>query len=178
MKIHETTWGQRFALLLALILVAALGACAKSSPQADEGTAMTTEGDTADAYGSDTAAAGDAMTAQMAIDDVSTGNELGADGAIATGANDDDFAPGDTVYVAMEVGDATAGSNVELVWYGPDGMEAGSDNKAIQADARYLNFEVDTTGWAEGTYRGEVWYDNELVNELEINLAAADDAAA
>jgi len=172
MNTHETTWRQGFSLLLALVLVAALGACARSTPQADEGTAMTTEGDTTDAYGSDAATAGDAMTAQTAIDDVSTGNELGADGAIATGANDDDFAAGDTVYVAMEVADATAGANVELVWYGPDGMEAGSDSKPIQADAHYLNFAVDTTGWAEGKYRGEVWYDNELVDELEINVAA------
>lgn len=159
------------ALMLALFMVAGLAACTTDTadaPEEDEAigttdTTATTEDD--DDMGLD---------ATMAIDDVSTGTTLADDGSIEFGTNEDDFSPGDTVYVAMEVGDATAGSNVELVWYGPDGMEAASSSKTIEDDMHYLNFEVDTAGWPAGEYRGEVWYDNELVNEFEINLGDDD----
>lgn len=163
------------ALMLALFMVAGLAACTTDTadePEEDEvaettdTTATTTEDD--DDLGLD---------ATMAIDDVSTGTELAEDGSIELANNEDDFNPGDTVYVAMEVGDATAGSTVELVWYGPDGMEASSSSKTVEDDMHYLNFEVDTSGWPAGEYRGEVWYDNELVNEFEINLGDDDGEA-
>jgi ABC-type amino acid transport substrate-binding protein len=171
MRTRNERWSKLLTLALALLVVAALGACATETDDvAEDGTAMTTEEPMADDGAMDDATA----MGGGEIDDVSTGTELAADGSIAVGANDDDFAPGETVYVAMDVEDATAGSNVELVWYGPDGMEAASDSKQVQADAEYLNFEVDTQGWAEGEYRGEVWYNNELVNEFELNVAAED----
>ena len=172
MKTLTETWRTTLMLALALLLVASLGACADTTEVAEEDDALTTEEPLAeDGYDADEDT--DTLAGTMAIDDVSTGTELAEDGSIALGTNDDDFAPGDTVYVAMEVGDdVTAGSNVELVWYGPDGMEAGSDSKPVQAEAEYLNFEVDTAGWSEGEYRGEVWFNNELVNEFELNIAA------
>jgi|GEM_PF-6545934 len=158
-------------LTLALFMVAGLAACTTDTadePEEDE-TVVT---DTATTPTEDDDLG---LDATMAIDDVSMGNSLAEDGSIAMGENNDDFAPGDTAYVAMEVGDATVGANVELVWYGPDGMEAASSSKAIEDDMHYLNFEVDTTGWPVGEYRGEVWYDNELVNEFELNLGDSDD---
>jgi ABC-type amino acid transport substrate-binding protein len=180
MRTRNETWSKLLTLALALLVVAALGACATETDEvAEDGTAMTTEEPLAeDGYGTDDGTLDD--TTAMGggeVDDISTGTELAEDGSIAVGSNDDDFAPGETVYVAMDVEDATAGSNVELVWYGPDGMEAASDSKQVQADAEYLNFEVDTQGWAEGEYRGEVWYNNELVNEFELNVAADGDDA-
>lgn len=161
------------ALMLALFMVAGLAACTTDTadaPEEDEAIGTT---DATDATEDDDLI-GDDLEATLAIDDVSTGTELSEDGSIDTFNNEDDFSPGDTVYVAMEVGDATAGSNVELVWYGPDGMEAASSSKTIEDDMHYLNFEVDTAGWPAGEYRGEVWYDNELVNEFEINLGDDD----
>lgn len=156
------------ALMLALFLVAGLAACtADTAEDPSDDEAAEAMDDAMDNEDSDTDAG---LNATMAIDDVSIGNELNEEGAIAFGKNDDDFAPGETAYVAMEVGDAEIGSSVELVWYGPDGMEAGSDSKIIADGMHYLNFAVDTTGWPVGTYRGEVWYDNELVNEFEMNL--------
>ncbi len=160
------------ALVLALFMVAGLAACTTDTADEPEEEVVT---ETAE---DDEGLIGDDLEATLAIDDVSTGTTLAEDGSIEFGTNEDDFSPGDTVYVAMEVGDATAGSTVELVWYGPDGMEAASSNKTVEDDMHYLNFEVDTTGWPTGEYRGEVWYDNELVNEFEINLGDDDDADA
>ena len=50
---------------------------------------------------------------------MTVGHKVGADGTIAEADQGDDFAPGDAVYVAMKVGDAPAGSQVKVVWYGP-----------------------------------------------------------
>lgn len=108
--------------------------------------------------------------ATIAVDDVATGTRLGDDGAIETGYNDDDFAPGDTVFVAMEVGDATAGSTIEVVLYGPDGMEGISASQLVEADQHNMSFAFETDGWEVGTYRGEVWYNDEMMDEFEINL--------
>lgn len=177
-EIHRTRWSKGFALLLAVVLAAALGACDDSAKRAEERAGMEARqaADETTAADTDTGDGGE-VTARTAFDDVTTGHELAADGAIAPEAGDDQFTPGETVYVAMRVGEASPGSSVELVWYGPDGMEAGSDSKQVEADASYLDFAVDTTGWAEGDYRGEIWYDNELVQELAIDLAAAGDAS-
>lgn len=116
------------------------------------------------------------LQATLAIDDISTGTELSADGSIDTGNTTNEFNVGDTVFVAMEVGDATAGSTVEVVWYGPDGMEAGSDSKNVELDQHYMNFEIPTDGWAMGTYRGEVWYNNEMMDEFELEIGTGEAA--
>ena len=116
-----------------------------------------------------------AAEAALAIDDVSIGGQLGDDGAIAFGHNNNEFAPGDPIYVAMEVGDAPAGMNVRLVWYGPDGMEVGQQAKTVSQGDHYMSFEAAPTGsWAAGEYRAEVWANDEMVNEIEFEIEGGD----
>lgn len=114
------------------------------------------------------------LEATLAIDDISSGTELSPDGSIDTGNTTNEFSIGDTVFVAMEVGDATAGSTVEVVIYGPDGMEAASESKNIEAGQTYMNFQFGTDGWASGEYRGEVWYNNEMMDEFELEIGLDD----
>lgn len=150
-------------LALALTGMLALTAC-EGAEEPDDGDDVATVGVPEEETVSD-------VDAMMAIDDVSIGSELSEDGAIQFGTNTDDFAPGQTVYVAMEVGDAMADSEVRVVWYGPDGNEIESQTKTVMLDQHYMNFaSPDTSGWAFGEYKGEVWYGSELVNEFEINI--------
>lgn len=153
-------------LLLALAGMVALTACeGAEAPEDDAEDVATVDDSMEDGVGD--------IDAMMAIDDVSIGSELSEDGAIKFGTNTDDFAPGETVYVAMEVGDAVADSEVRVVWYDPAGNEIESQTKTVMLDQHYMNFaSPDTTGWALGEYRGEVWYGAEMVNEFEINFTA------
>lgn len=117
------------------------------------------------------------MEAAIEIDDVTLGGELSPDGSIATGHTDDEFAPGQPLYVAMEVGDATAGSEVRVAWFDPDGTERHVDRKTIEIDQHYMSFQgPDTSDWPLGTYRGEVWYGDQMVNEFEFQITTPEEA--
>ncbi len=158
---------ERFAVLPALLAaLLAFGACERAEqPEEAEEVATPMNSDVNKAE------------AMMAVDDVTVGSKLSADGSMETGSTGDEFGPGQTVYVAMEVGDATAGSEVRVVWYGPDGMELTSNRKQIAAGDHYINFSADTTGWAPGSYRGEVWYGDEMVNEFDFQIEGGQEGA-
>ena len=108
--------------------------------------------------------------AQARIDDVSIGHAVGADGAIATDQTGDDFAPGQPVFIAMEVGDTPAGSAIKVAWFGPGETRVGEETKTVATGQRYLNFKADTTGWAKGDYRAEVWIGDEKVNTQQLQI--------
>ena len=117
------------------------------------------------------------VTAQTWIDDVTIGSELGPDGNMAAGKTGDDFAPGHAIHVAMEVGDAPPGSAVKLVWYGPNETKIGEESKPVVAGQKYLNFTApDTSSWAKGDYRAEVWIGDEKVNTQQFQIVDADKA--
>jgi len=149
-------------VLVAALALVGLAACERAETPDD--TAVVPEpGDT------------NAVEAGLAIDDVSIGGQLGDDGAIAFGHNNNEFAPGDPIYVAMEVGDAPAGTNVRLVWYGPDGMEVGQQSKSVKQGDHYLNFQAaPTDAWTAGEYRAEVWANDEMVNEMDFEIEGGD----
>jgi hypothetical protein len=79
----------------------------------------------------------------------------------------------------MEVGDAPATSPVKVVWYGPNETKIGEETKTVSSGQKYLNFTAtDTSSWAMGDYRAEVWVGDEKVNEQQFNIVEASDAAA
>ena len=118
------------------------------------------------------------VTAQTWIDDVTIGSELGPDGNMAAGKTGDDFAPGHPIHLAMEVGDAPPNSAVKVVWYGPNETKIGDENKPVVAGQKYLNFTApDTSSWAKGDYRAEVWIGDEKVNTQQFQIVDADKAA-
>lgn len=117
-------------------------------------------------------------TAQSWIDDVTIGSELGPDGAMAAGKTGDDFAPGQPIHLAMETGDAPAASQVKVVWYGPNETKIGEETKPVTQGQKYLNFTAaDTTSWAKGDYRAEVWIGDEKVNTQQFQIVDANKAA-
>lgn len=117
------------------------------------------------------------VEAQTMIDDVTIGHSTAADGSIAADQQGDDFAPGDTVNVSMEVGDTPAGSAVKVVWYGPGETKIDESTKTVNAGDHYLAFESkDTSSWAKGDYRAEVWIGDEKVNTQQFQIVDKSEA--
>ena len=118
-------------------------------------------------------------TAQSWLDDVTIGHELSADGSIVTGKGGDDFAPGHPIHIAIETGDAPPGAVVKVVWYGPNETKINEENKPVVAGQKYLNFTApDTSSWAKGDYRAEVWIGDEKVNTQQFQIVDATKAAS
>jgi hypothetical protein len=96
---------------------------------------------------------------------------------IAAADQGDDFAPGDPIYLTMKVGDAPAGSEVKVVWYGPGEMKVKEESKAVNQGDKYLTFEAANTGsWQKGDYRAEVWIGDEKVNQQELQIVDQSEA--
>jgi hypothetical protein len=113
------------------------------------------------------------ISAQTWIDDVTIGHEVGADGAIPAGRTGDDFAAGQTIHLSMGVGDAPANSAVKVIWYGPGETIIGEEQKNVEAGRKYLNFQsTNTSKWARGDYRAEVWVGDEKVNTQQFQIVA------
>jgi hypothetical protein len=93
----------------------AVAACARE--EASEAPAATT---TTEQPGAESPSDVSPVNAQTWVDDVTIGSELGPDGTIVAGRTGDDFAPGQPVHIAMEVGDAPAGSEVMVKWVGDE----------------------------------------------------------
>jgi hypothetical protein len=161
-------------LLLAGCLVP-LVACETRSEYAEteEATPAVTE-DEVEGVGSESDLS--PATAQARIDDVTIGENVGADGSIPADAVTDDFAPGTEVNLAMEVGDTPAGSAVRVVWLSEADVELHQETKTIAGGAQYLSFQVDTDNWEMGDYRAEVWIGDERVNTQHFQIVEADRA--
>jgi hypothetical protein len=154
--------------------LAILGGCGREEAKEAPPTATTQE-----QPGADSPSDVSPVNAQTWIDDVTIGSELGADGAIPAGKTGDDFAPGQAVHVAMEVGDAPQNAAVKVVWYGPNETKIGEETKPVTAGQKYLTFTAtDTTAWAKGDYRAEVWVGDEKVNQQQFQIVDADKAAS
>lgn len=117
------------------------------------------------------------VEAQTMVDDVTIGKKVGTDGMIAAEDQGDDFAPGDPIYITMKVGDAPAGSEVKLAWFGPGETKIKDDAKPVVQGQSYLTFEAtDTASWQKGDYRAEVWIGDEKVNQQQFQIVDATDA--
>jgi len=143
---------------LALTLILACGGAAPEGGADDGGSGGT-------AVAPEEAAAGSAAASAVTL-----GHSLGDDGRVPAGEASTVFTAGETVYLSLAVGDAEPGTEVEVVWYGPEGLEAAADQGTVETAGGHLGFSADTTGWAPGTYRGEVWVGNELKEEPELTV--------
>jgi hypothetical protein len=118
------------------------------------------------------------VTAQTWIDDVTIGSELAPDGSMMAGKTGDDFTPGQPIHVTMEVGDAPPDSSVKVVWVGPNETQIGEESKPVVAGQKYLSFTAtDTSSWAKGDYRADVWIGDEKVNQQQFQIVDASEAA-
>ena len=105
------------------------------------------------------------------VDDVTIGHKVGSDGMVATADQGDDFAPGDPIYLTLKVGDAPAGSEVKVAWYGPGETKVKDESQTVTQGQQYLTFELtDTASWQKGDYRAEIWIGDEKVNQQEFNI--------
>ncbi|HYN23160.1 MAG TPA: hypothetical protein VE078_19530 [Thermoanaerobaculia bacterium] len=117
------------------------------------------------------------IEAQTMIDDVTIGHGVDAAQTIPQEKQGDDFTPGETVHISMEVGDTPAGSAVKVVWYGPGDTQVGEATKTVAAGEKYLTFESsNTSSWAKGDYRAEVWIGDEKVNTQQFQIVDQDKA--
>ena len=149
---------------IALLLVAA-AACGGGDAGRDAADAD------AAATGTDPMA-GDLSAGGAAVDDGSARVGIAADddGTIADGAVARRLTAGDALWVSVATAGAEPGSAVEVVWYDPEGLEAAVAEGRVEGGAAHQAFAADTTGWAAGVYRGEVWVGNELVEEVEVEV--------
>jgi hypothetical protein len=160
---------------LALLLVAgmplALACKSHEAAEADDRDDTATAATPAEIPGANQANDLNPVEAQTMVDDVTIGHKAGADGTIAAADQGDDFAPGDPVVIAMKVGDAPAGSQVKVIWYGPGETKIGEESKGVNTGATFLVFEnTNTASWAKGDYRAEVWIGDEKVNQQTFNI--------
>ncbi len=166
------------ALLLPWGLVLGL-ACAREGAEVDSSDASDTATQVTETELPGTDQPGDLnpVEAQIAIDDVTLGKQIGADGTIPAESQGDDFAPGEAVNVVMEVGDTPAGSLVKVVWYGPGETKIGEETKTVEAGQTHLGYtSSDTASWQKGDYRAEVWIGDEKVNTQQFQIVDAADS--
>jgi len=117
------------------------------------------------------------VAAQAYIDNVTLGSELGPDGTIVAERAGDDFGPGQPIHIAMSVKDAPDGAAVKVVWYGPNETKINEEQKDVPAGATTLAFSApDTSSWAQGDYRAEVWIGDEKVSTQPFQIVAIADA--
>ena len=168
---------QIVALTLAAVLPLAFACKPREGAEPDDASDTATAATPAEIAGTDQPSDLSPVGAQTMIDDVTIGKQLGADGTIPAEAQGDDFAAGDTVYLTMDVGDAPAGTEVKVIWYGPGEAKIGEDAKTVATGVATLSFQAaDTSSWKKGDYRAEVWVGDEKVNEQKFNIVDKSEA--
>jgi hypothetical protein len=116
------------------------------------------------------------VEAETMIDDVTIGHMTSGDNTIMPDRQGDDFAPGQPVFISVNVSDATAGSVVKALYFGPGEAKVAEKEGAIYEGAKYVALEADTSGWPKGDYRAEIWIGDEKVNTQHFNIVDAADA--
>ncbi len=166
-------------MALLLVCVVPLSAACKARERAEIASAHepATQAQEKEAPGTNQPNDLNPVSAQTMIDDVTIGHKVAADGTIPAADQGDDFAPGQPIYLTMKVGDAPAGSEVKVAWYGPGETKLKDQSKKVDAGQTYMTFEVPDTGsWQKGDYRAEVWIGDEKVNQQEFNLTDRSEA--
>ena len=164
-------------LLLLLMLPLALACGPKEQAESDDPDDTATSTTEQEKAGVDQPGDLNPVEAQTMIDDVTIGHSTAADGSIAADQQGDDFAPGEEIHVSMEVGDTPAGSAVKVVWFGPGETRIDEETKTVNAGDHYLAFQSkDSTSWAKGDYRAEVWIGDEKVNTQQFQIVDKSEA--
>ena len=116
--------------------------------------------------------------AQAMVDDVNLGTAVAADGQIPAKSRTDSFVPGEVIHLTMDVSDATPGTIVKVVWFGPEDQRIGEQRETVSSGASTLKFTKDgTKAWKAGDYRAEVWVGDEKVNDERFNIVSARSAS-
>jgi hypothetical protein len=111
--------------------------------------------------------------AQALVDDVNIGTAVGSNGHVPADAIDD-FLPGEAIYLTMDVSDAAPGTEIRVVWIGPDDQRIAEQRQRVVQGARTLKFvKSDTRLWQPGDYRAEVWVGDEKVNDEVFDVVLA-----
>jgi len=164
-------------LLLLLMLPLAIACGPKEKAESDDPDDTATSTTEQEKAGVDQPGDLNPVEAQTMIDDVTIGHSTAADGSIAADQQGDDFAPGEEIHVSMEVGDTPAGSAVKVVWFGPGETRIDEETKTVNAGDHYLAFQSkDSTSWAKGDYRAEVWIGDEKVNTQQFQIVDKSEA--
>ncbi len=105
------------------------------------------------------------------------GRRLAADGAVDPAARTDAFTPGEQIHIAVKVApQKTAEGELRVTWYGPGDDLLAEDAKPVPGSEQFVSFSSgDTAGWNPGSYRAEVWLENEKLAEQRFALASGED---
>lgn len=102
------------------------------------------------------------------------GRRLAADGAVDPSERTDAFSPGEQIHLAVKVAPQSAAEGqLRVTWYGPGDDLVAEDAKPVPGSERFVSFSSgDTAGWNPGSYRAEVWLENEKLAEQRFALAS------
>lgn len=105
------------------------------------------------------------------------GRRLAADGAVDPAERTDAFTPGEQIHLAVKVAPQTAAQGeLRVTWYGPDDDLLAEDAKPVPGSEQFVSFSSgDTARWNPGSYRAEVWLENEKLAEQRFALASGED---
>ena len=105
------------------------------------------------------------------------GRRLAADGAVDPAERTDAFTPGEQIHLALKVAPQTAAQGeLRVTWYGPDDDLLAEDAKPVPGSEQFVSFSSgDTARWNPGSYRAEVWLENEKLAEQRFALASGED---
>ena len=105
------------------------------------------------------------------------GRRLAADGAVDPAERTDAFTPGEEIHLAVKVAPQPAvEGELRVTWYGPGDDLLGEDAKPVPGSEQFVSFSSgDTADWNPGTYRAEVWLENEKLTEERFAVASRED---
>lgn len=108
-------------------------------------------------------------TARLRVSDLKVGSTLDAEGKVAE--NTDEFDAGQDVAASIAVGDVGAGSRIKAVWIGPDEIRIHEEVKDVPTGTAFLIFRApDTTAWAAGDYKVEIFLGDELAGSESFDI--------
>ena len=116
------------------------------------------------------------------VQETIVGRRLAADGAVDPSERTDAFTPGEQIHLAVKVAPQSSAegqlpaTQLRVTWYGPGDDLLAEDAKPVPGSEQFVSFSSgDTAGWNPGTYRAEVWLENEKLAEQRFALASRED---
>ena len=107
---------------------------------------------------------------------VNLGRALNPDGTVAS--PDTVFRQGDPVFVSFRVAPISPGTELKLVWLGPQGTTNGQEQMVVPPAADVVNFRAkDTRAWLPGDHRVEIWMGGGRVGEKRFRIEGTVTAA-
>jgi hypothetical protein len=100
-------------------------------------------------------------------------NDVRVSSSAPAGSTAQALTPGTELELTMSVEKAPQGTVVTAYWYGPEDRQLAYESQTVEPKQRQMNFTQENThDWPAGTYRAEVWVDNNKVQEQNFQIAA------